>query len=288
MNTYKRALCGLTFGLFTILSIGLPNTIFAQENAEDGKFVFQIKEPEDKDLLNAYELVKEGEFEKTIDRLNEIIKLPYDMDIVFDQADRGPHYLPGEKKIVMSYDMMNIVAYLYAKAYPDEKDRVREDAVNVNLFFLFHEITHALIDVHKLPVVGDEETTADNLATIIALEYMPNGLDIVLDAVDFFDLLGQNREDSMGESAYWDEHRMDGQRYYYILCLAYGKNPKAVAEELESYDDEDINNFIKEKGQACIYNYKDSVAKWTQILSPYLKEVLPDSEKESSEDSENN
>lgn len=245
----------------------------------EGEFTLSMKkydEPGYKELY-AY-LNKDGTFKKYVDFFNQTFVIPENLEIEFDKLPDGPHYF--KKKISMSYDMFFLVQELFEKAYPkQDAETMREYNINTNSFFLFHELGHALIDIYHLPVVGDEETTADNLGAVFALDLLENGWDVVVDAADFFDLLRQAREEKQLESAYWDEHRMDSQRYYYILCLAYGKFPEETKKELQSYGDKDLQDFLKEKGSRCKLDYKESLDKWIELLKPHLR---------SSKDTENN
>lgn len=259
----------------------------AANNEEEGKFTFEVvKQDEYSDL---YDLVKEdGTFEKTVEQLNKIFKLPTTLHVYFDKSEDGSsYYQSSQKKLVLSYYRLKQVMDLYKKDNPNESEEdVKEYGINVMRFIFFHELGHALIDVYHLPIVGDEETSADNLAAVIALEFTPSGWDITVSAADFFDLLRKSYEDEEHESSYWDEHRLDGQRYYYILCLTYGKFPEETKKELASYNDEDLNKFITERGATCRYTYNDSLSKWVQALSPHLKMSPDDIKKELAKDSD--
>ncbi len=255
------------------LNIILSTTALADSANGAGKFIFDMKHYDDEPAATFYtEIKKDGSFAKDTDDFNALLNIPENVNIVFDKAKEGPNYLGSKKTITLDYDMFEITELLFHKNYPDQDQAAEfEYAVNVNRFFLYHELGHALIDVYHLPMVGDEETTADNLAAMFALEFTDKGWEIVTDAADFFDLLRKAREDDQLEDTYWDEHRMDSQRYYYLLCMAYGKYPEETKKELESYKDNDLNKFIEERGDRCAADYQDSLAKWKQLLDPHMK-----------------
>lgn len=267
-----------TFILFLLMSICSTTVRAADENADEnasgGKFTLEYKQYEGKGHQMLYKLLTEsGVFDKAVEQLNKTFVLPKDIGIVFDNA-KGSYYSPREKTIHMSYPTMWTTYVLYKKVYPDESEEsVREYILDVNRYILYHEIGHALVDIYDLPIIGDRETSADNLSAIYSLEFTHDGFNILVDAADWFDLyyeakvLGDPEEK---ESTFWDEHRMDAQRYYYLLCMAYGKYPKETAEELASYDDKNLDEFIKEKGDSCQAFYQDSYDKWMRLLKPHL------------------
>jgi hypothetical protein len=136
---------------------------------------------------------------------------------------------------------------------------------------MYHEIAHAFIDLYQLPIVSNEETAADNLAVSLALEYTRDGLDTVLDSAVLFDLLDQDSPKKYTESDYWDEHELDAQRFYNILCLAYGRYPKQVKKELSIVNNKKLIQFLKERGEWCIYQYDQQLNAWGKLLNDYIK-----------------
>lgn len=249
----------------------------SSNNEDKGKFILKFIKYDESPYKELYDYLTQNKlFVRTIDNFNKVLKLPKNLDIIFDKSEDAPYYDPNKEQIVMGYEMFFLVASLYEKASPDETaERAREDAINVNRAFLYHELGHALIHTYDLPIVGDEETTADNLSTIIALNFHKDGLKIILDVIDFYDLLAKAREESGRdfESEYWDEHRLDEQRYYYVLCLAYGKYPEEVKKEIKNYyDDPVMDKFLAERANYCREQYEQSFSKWMKVLKPHMRE----------------
>ena len=95
-------------------------------------------------------------------------------------------------------------------------------------FALLHELGHALIHALKLPVLGRQEDAADTLAIAGLLigeierlqEHLLERLIVISDEW----LLEWN--ESEDQSAYWDSHGLEIQRFYNIVCLIYGSDTK--------------------------------------------------------------
>ena len=101
-------------------------------------------------------------------------------------------------------------------------------------FTLCHELTHALISAMDIPIIGQEENAADQLAAICFLHPKERGrqdpeaaekLIAVADAWKLEWELDKGAE----ATPYWDVHALDIQRYYHILCLLYGSDPQQFA-----------------------------------------------------------
>jgi len=97
-----------------------------------------------------------------------------------------------------------------------------DDFVEANLLSIFyHELGHALIDILRLPVFGQEEDAADVASVLLIDAFFEESAatDIAYDAA--FGFLGE--ADATGDDiAYWDVHGPDLQRYYNLVCLFVG------------------------------------------------------------------
>ena len=141
---------------------------------------------------------------------------------------------------------------------------------NVIRFSLYHELGHALIDAYHIPVLGQEEDAADALGAILSLNYLKRGYHVVLDTADFWRLLDTlpGRSD---DRAFWNEHALDKQRYYHLLCYADGKYPADVKRKVKQYYGTELDEFLKDREAYCDMEYNDTYNSWMGILKPYLK-----------------
>jgi hypothetical protein len=145
------------------------------------------------------------------------------------------------------------------------KDGVEFVTGNV-LFILGHETAHALISEMGLPVLGREEDAADALATIVALKMSNSFADrVVVNAARGW-FLGDQRDRREGISAsYYDEHGMDLQRAYYIVCLLVGGQPEkfaGLADEVK---------LPKERRDSCLGDYSNASWSWEKVLKPHMR-----------------
>jgi hypothetical protein len=113
-----------------------------------------------------------------------------------------------------------------------------KDFISSNLIAIFyHELGHALIDIMKLPIYGQEEDAADVLSALLIHETFDEAAAVRVAYATAFAFRQDHERNTAGgaEVAYWDVHGPDLQRYYNFICLFYGANPQsrlAVADEL--------------------------------------------------------
>jgi hypothetical protein len=140
-----------------------------------------------------------------------------------------------------------------------------DDYIAGNLLFTaFHEAGHLLISEFDLPVLGREEDAVDNLATLLLLpeEKDKDGEKLILAAAQgWFDSAAEGAD---AEPAWWDEHGIDQQRGFQILCLlagadAAGFSPAARAAVMPP-----------ERIEGCAGEYDAVSASWDKVLAPHV------------------
>ncbi len=146
------------------------------------------------------------------------------------------------KHLLAALLCLSLAAPAAAKRVDDE---VR-DFVAANLIAIFyHELGHALIDILKLPIYGQEEDAAVRVAYATAFGFLGDV---------------KYREDSGGEIAYWDVHGPDLQRFYTFVCLFYGGNPsgrQAVADDLE---------LPRARQETCPEEFQQASSSWGLVI----------------------
>jgi len=145
------------------------------------------------------------------------------------------------------------------------KDGVEFVTGNV-LFVLAHETGHALISVFDLPVLGREEDAADSLATILSLKMASSFADrVVVNAARGWFLSDQRDRKDGSPTPFYDEHGLDLQRAYNIVCLLVGGAPDKFT---------DLANEVKlpkERQKTCHFDFSNATWSWDQVLKPHLR-----------------
>ena len=91
---------------------------------------------------------------------------------------------------------------------------------------VYHEFGHAIIDQYKLPVIGQEEDAADTFATLHMIKtHKKQAADKLWDVSEAMVIM-HDQSEADGEQAFYDEHDLDIQRAYRIICHAYGIDPE--------------------------------------------------------------
>ncbi len=200
-------------------------------------------------------------FQKVISGINDTIALPKDAAVLVSECGRiDAYYDPKAPGVVICYELAEHFESLFrSRAKGEDLQRMVTGAV----FFAFlHELGHALVDQLQLPITGKEEDAVDQLAAVVLIE-SGTGIEMALDGGRAFLL---NEAAGYSDNAFWGEHSFEKQRYYAILCMAYGAAPKKRAALLGGK-----GGLPKERAASCPAEYARIKASWGQLLDPHAK-----------------
>lgn len=244
----------------------------SEESAVDRGDVVQRWEPiEDAEAAELAAAIEERTFfDAAVAIANAHLKLPRDVTVVHRTCGRSTAvYRGGEMEIWLCYEKLLDIAELAREPAGGELTAPSEAVaaartISTWLFIFFHELGHAVIDLFDLPVLGKEEDAADEFAALMLLH--TRGVEVTQLAAGYWNATSQGR--TYDAALYADEHSLDVQRYYAILCLTYGSDPEGqqqlVGEELLS----------PERAQECPREYGQTLDAWHQLLGPWLASSL--------------
>jgi hypothetical protein len=233
----------------------------AFEDTGDFKVVYgEAKNPryvEYNELLKNYHF-----FENQVVFLNDVLILRQDFPIIIQQCDTVNAWYDNEKKEIVMCDEL-FESFIQNFSYiVNTKEEVDSAVGAASVFILFHELGHGLIDVYDLTYSGNEEDVADQMASIILTGLGEDGPKVAITGANYFYITSSE----IGPGyAFWDEHALNQQRYYNILCWVYGSNPQKFNYFVGTY------GLPQERAERCQYEYGKIFEFWNIALSPYVK-----------------
>lgn len=194
--------------------------------------------------------------EDIADWMNDWVRLPRDVTLTFAQCgESNSYYEPRDRTVTVCFELVDELDQMFA----DESDR--DQAVNDALLFTtLHEVGHALVNVLDLPITGREEDAVDQLASLILVDGADDGDEAAVNGVR-----GLPDDDQLDDLAFSDEHALNGQRFYNVLCLVYGQDPDAYAAWTRD------GTLPPERAERCPEEYEQTRASWQKLLQPYLR-----------------
>lgn len=207
--------------------------------------------------------------------INRTYRLPRQLPVLYQEHDKtNAWYSPFQNRIVLSYKLGSFLLRFFKSKNVSHAERQTQATLD---FILLHELGHALIHELDLPIVGREEDAADEFATLVGLDALSDqGTDQAIAAAEWFRLMG-NSEVSLHEMEFWDEHSLNSQRFYKILCFLYGSNPQGlhpIVSPVVPYT----------RLQTAQQRFPQKVTRWRRLLAAHqvtpsnyrLEGLLPD------------
>jgi hypothetical protein len=145
------------------------------------------------------------------------------------------------------------------------RDRIEFVAGNV-IFATLHEVGHMVIAEMGLPVLGREEDAADAFAVLAGLKVNNAVSDnILIQSSRGWFMSDRRARKQKAPLVFYDEHGLDRQRAYNIVCLMVGGNPEkfSAAAELAKMPDE--------RQGTCQSDYSNASWSWDKALAPHIR-----------------
>jgi hypothetical protein len=202
-----------------------------------------------------------GGFELAAEELDAAFLLPENIDVWFtDCGEASAFYQPDTGQVALCYELISVLGDLYA-GYVRAEQEIASAVWNTMFFVFYHEMGHAFIHVLDLPITGREEDVVDQLATLILLNGGDAGRDAALQGAAWFWLNARHRG---WKVPFWDEHSLDEQRYYNVVCWVYGSSPE-LHQALLGPD----WGLAAARAERCPAEYQRMTRAWDEILSEH-------------------
>jgi Putative metallopeptidase len=253
-------------------ALALSPAVVEAQTEQTGTFIITYEEGND-DISKKYaaSLKQIAVFEALASGITETLKLPKDLKGTFKNCGEvNAFYDPAKREVTMCYELLEMLVDTAERTSTDDQT-YGEFVMGAAFFFFLHEVGHALVDQLDLPITGKEEDAVDEIATLILLEGDKAAEDgdglgsrMVAAAAFQFREMAASRQ-SMADLVFWDEHSLDAQRMYGILCLIYGSNPEANAAMVGE------EALPQARARQCPVDYEKRARAWERLLDTHMK-----------------
>lgn len=253
--------------LILVLFFGVVPVSTSQQDYYETGFYLEFEDVQDPYVADILENIPElGELLWTyVGAINDWIEIPELIPIYFqscqDINECGAWFDPNDRYIVMCETQL----ISYFEGLQDagfEGDELYKGVINQVFSTLYHEMGHALVEILHLPITGREEDAVEQFSMLSLMSLDQFGIEAVMQAAIF---AGINAESNMDEIVMSDEHSLNGQAYYDLLCLIYGSDP-------DSYEFLVDQGYLpEERSINCPDDFEKIQYAWSVMLEPYLR-----------------
>ncbi|MBV9627965.1 MAG: hypothetical protein JO230_07715 [Xanthobacteraceae bacterium] len=263
--------------LFTCLAAALvPAIAFAEAQstpatstaAQSGRITIDYVAPTNAAHKPLHDvLTKRGALER-IQTILSPFKLPRDLTLrVKDCGMVNAWYDSGV--ITVCYEYLDFIKKNAPKT-TTRSDVSPEDALVGQTYFVFlHEAGHAMFDFFEVPVFGGEEDGADQFATYMMLQLGKNeAFPLIMGATYTFQSFLRKPEITSSISEFSDIHGAPAQRYFNLICIAYGAQPDTFKEVV------DRHYLPPSRAEDCAFEYNALAWAFSHLIEPNIDQEL--------------
>ncbi len=143
----------------------------------------------------------------------------------------------------------------------------RTDAiVGPTLEVFLHEVGHAVFDYLSVPILGREEDAADQFAAYLLLQFAESDARRLIYGVAYTYNVDASKP-STKKNPFADEHGLPAQRFYNVLCMAYGADSKLFADVVAR------GYFPSERAEGCADEYDQVIRALNKLIGPYIDQT---------------
>jgi Putative metallopeptidase len=222
-------------------------------------------EPESPDQQAVFKLLMERHALEKLRHMLNPIKLPRTLVLQTRSCQGQVNAWYDGKTVSVCYELIDEIW----KNAPDKTTPAGiapiDTMIGPFVHVFLHETGHALFDLLNMPVLGREEDAADQFATYFMLQFDNDEARRLIGGSAYqYKTEISSPTVTMALQQFSDEHGTAEQRFYNLLCMAYGSDQKLFGDLVSS------GYLPKRRAEICPVEYAKVANAFAALLGPYL------------------
>ena len=256
-------LCAAGAGLFALSAAN------AATDFQSNRIRIEYVAPKNPEHQPIYDMLKQ---KQALEKLQEIFgafKLPTELTLRTIGCDGISNAWYQNGVISVCYEYLDHIRKTMPKAM-DKSGVTPADAIAGQFFYAFaHEMGHAAFDLLDVPNLGPLEDAADRFATYIILQFGPDDAQkLIKGAAYAYRPYVENPKLSVPLVVFSDAHSPPPQRFFNLLCMAYGANSRLFGEFVTK------NYLPKQRAKQCQREYGELTYAFKKLISPHIDQEI--------------
>jgi hypothetical protein len=212
-----------------------------------------------------YEQLKEVSFLEKLQQFLAPFRLPRALLVKVEGCDGDANAFYENDVITVCYEYIEDLR----KTMPAETTAAGVAPIDALVGPLFdtclHEFAHALFEMLRLPVLGREEDAADQVSAYIMLQLGKVEVRRLIGGVAYAyktEAEAATKPPTMKHFA--DVHGTPAQRFYNVLCIAYGADKQLFGDIVEK------GYLPKDRAEDCKDEYKQVAYAYEKLIGPHV------------------
>src|SRR5262249_46853797 len=225
--------------------------------------------PKSADYQAVYTLLKEHHALEKIRDLLSPLRLPHRLLLQTRDCDGISNAWSNEDSVTVCYEFIDDIWKNASEKTTPAGIAPIDTLIGPFTDVFLHEAGHATFSSLKIPVLGREEDAADQFSTYIMLKLdKEESRRLILGSAYQYKGDLSSPTVTMKQQAFADEHGTPAQRFFNLLCVAYGADPKLFSDAVEK-------GFLPEdRAVGCKGEYIQFSYAFDTLIGPHIDRAL--------------
>ena len=216
-----------------------------------------------------YDEIKQAQALERIQELLSPLRLPRPLLVKVTGCDGESNAWYDEDTITVCYEFLaDILKNATEQTLPTGTTR-RDTIIGPLVDVFLHESGHAVFDLLKIPLFGREEDAADQFSAYIMLHFDKEDAHRLIEGAAYQYKADQQKwQGSTATTKFANVHGTPAQRFYNVLCIAYGADQTLFADVVK-------NGYLPEdRADGCDGEYEQVAYAFKTLIDPHLDKAL--------------
>jgi hypothetical protein len=257
---------------FALSAVLMPLMAHASDEHPSNRIKIEYIEPEKAEHKPVYELMKNRQVLEKIQQLFSPVRLPIDLSVKSKTCGMVNAWYQRQDRDAVVTICYEYVADIFTKVPEGVTPAgiTHNDAiVGQFIYTAAHETGHALFDLLDVPLFGRAEDAADQFSAYIMLQMGPrDARRLITGAAYSYKHIVEKPEMTIKMQMFSDVHGSSAQRFYNLVCMAYGANPQVFGDVVK-------RGFLPEqRSKNCIFEYRELAYAFKRLIRPHVDQEL--------------
>ena len=274
---YTRGLVVLMVAALTLPSLALAQTeITTTQVDRPNRVVVAYVPPKNPDLQELYGLLSGRQELEKIQEILSPLRLPEDLALKTAECGKVNAWYSRENSkptVTICYELLKHILESLPKEPTSAGFTPDDAAIGQFVWLSLHEVGHAVFDIFKVPIFGNEEDAADNFATYIILQNQVSEARRLIGGAawawwEYMKDYKRNPVVQIRLEGFANQHGLPQERFYNLLCLAYGSG-QVLFDDLTQ-----VGYLPPTRGPRCKREYEKLAYAFHKEISPHIDQEM--------------
>ena len=265
----RKRIITAALALATAVAVAASCQASAGPSAKPNRIDISYVEPKSPNNQPVYRLIKERQGLEKLRDLLKPLRLPHRLLLQTRDCDGISNAWSDEESVTVCYEYLDEVWKNVPEKITPAGVAPIDALIGPFMDVFLHETGHAVFAILKTPLFGREEDAADQFSTYIMLRFEKDeARRLILGSAYQYkgDLSAPTV--TMTQQKFADEHGTSAQRFYNLLCMAYGADPQLFGDVVQK-------GFLPDdRAVGCEREYAQVSHAFNTLIDPHIDKRL--------------